>query len=208
MGVLKALAWPLTVAACFAFACIYFRKQVVALLDRTTSVGKNGLKTSGTTGQASQEIEKLKEAQELVEALRPPVLKEREEQIRRGLKEKGLDVEGQTVNVLIRYLATTELIAIFEALYRIIFGSQISLLKAANENRAGGLPHSFVQDHFVHVRDKFSPAFDQWEVETYMRFLLSSRLVLRDAEVYRITDFGVEFLGWMVIIGTAEGKGL
>ena len=95
-----------------------------ALLDRTTSVGKDGLKTSPPTGQTTQEIDKVKQARELVEALTSPVIREREEQIRKDLKGKGLDDNSETVNVLIRYLATTQLIVTFEEIYRVIFGAK------------------------------------------------------------------------------------
>jgi hypothetical protein len=40
----KSLAWPVVIGGCFIFICIFFRKQIGALLSRTTSVGKDGLK--------------------------------------------------------------------------------------------------------------------------------------------------------------------
>lgn len=205
--ILKVAAWPITVVACFVFACIYFRRQMAALLDRTTSVGKEGLKASPPTGQITQEIDKVRQAHELVEALTSPVIREREEAIRKELKDKGLDDSSQAVDVLIRYLATTQLLITFERLYRIIFGSQIFLLKAANENRSG-LHDQFVRDHFAHVRRMFVSAFEQWTVENYIHFLLNEQLMLKEGEFFRITNLGVHFLEWMTRIGAPERKGL
>jgi hypothetical protein len=204
---IKAIAWPAVVVGCFVFACIYFRRQVSALLNRTTSIGREGLKASPPTGQATQEIDKVRQAHELVEALTSPVIREGEEAIRKELKDKGLEDNSETVKVLTRYLATTQLIVTFEELYRVIFGSQIFLLKAANENRAAGLHEQFVKDHFSHVQTLFAPAFDQWTAEAYVHFLLTSGLLLKESDVFRITDLGVDFLEWMIKIGAPEKKG-
>lgn len=206
IDLVKAIAWPVGVVSCFVFACIYFRSQVSGLLNRTTSIGKEGLQTSPPTGQATQEINKVRQANELVEALTPSVVREREEAIRKELKDKGLDDNSDTVKVLTRYLATTQLIVTFEELYRVIFGSQIFLLKAANENRAAGLHEQYVTDHFAHVQKLFSPAFDQWAAPAYVHFLLSSGLMLKDAAFFKITDLGVHFLEWIIKIGAPEKK--
>jgi hypothetical protein len=205
--ILKVIAWPIAVGACFVFSCIYFRRHLAALLDRTTSVGKEGLKTSPPTGQTTQEIDKIKQARELVEALTSPVIREREDGIRKELKDKGLQDDSETVKVLVRYLATTQLIVRFEELYRIIFGSQIFLLKAANENRAAGLHDKFVHDHFTQVQQIFAPTFDQWKTENYVHFLISSSLLVKDGDSYRITNLGVDFLEWITKIGAPERKG-
>lgn len=209
IDITKVINWPLIVLICFVFFCIFFRKQIVLLLNRTTSVGKDGLKTSLATVQSSREIDKLKQPQEelLADVLASPTLKGREKLIRKELKEKGMDDTGDTVKVLIRYLAMAQLIVNFQEIYRIIYGSQISLLGIANENRAKGISIGIVKTHFVTFQQMFKPIFDQWEVDTYMQFLLSSNLVNKEAQVYRITEFGVEFLDWLVKTGLPDKTG-
>ncbi len=206
--ILKIVIWPAVTIGCVIFACVYFRKQLSALLDRTTSVGKDGLRASPPTGQTTQDIDRVRKAQELVEVLTSPVVREREELIRKELKEKGLEDQSETVKVLTRYLATTQLIVAFEELYRTIFGSQIFLLKAANENRAGGITDDFVTEHFENVKRMFAPTFDQWKSENYIRFLLISGLLTRAGQSYGITNLGVDFLEWITKIGAPERKGL
>jgi hypothetical protein len=206
--ILTTVAWPVATVGCIVFVCIFFRKQFAALLDRTTSLGKEGLKTSPPTGQATQELDKLKQAQQLMEALTSPVIREREDLIHQELKAKGLEDESETAKVLIRYLATAQLIVTFEELYRVIFGSQIFLLRTANENRAAGLHKSFVQRHFSNVQEMFAPTFQQWTVENYLHFVLNSRLLIDDEDFYRISNLGVEFLEWIVKVGAPEQKGL
>jgi hypothetical protein len=206
--IIKVVAWPVAILVCFIFACICFRRHIAALLDRTTSVGKDGLKTVIPTGQSTQEIDRLKQSQELVEALTSPVLREREGLIRAELKKRGLDESGETVKVLIRYLATAGLINTFEELYRIIFGSQIYVLKSANENRPSGVSEEFIDQHFDQIRRFFAPTYDDWNRDQYMDFLLKLNLMVREAGFYRITNLGVEFLGWMTKVGAIEKKGL
>lgn len=205
--ILKIAVWPIAVVACFVFACIYFRRQVAVLLDRLTSVGKDGLKVPPPTGQTSQEIDKVRQAYDLVEAFTAPVIHEREVAIRKELKEKGLDDTNQAVSFLIHHLAIAKLINTFERLYRIIFGSQIFLLKIANENRTG-LHDQFVKDHFVQACQMFSSVYDRWTVETYIQFLLNEQLMVKDGEFFRITNLGIHFLEWVASVGAPERKGL
>lgn len=208
VDIIKIVVWPLVVVVCFIFACICFRKQIALLLNRTTSVGKDGLKTSLPAVQSSQEIDKVKQAQEelLVDALASPTLKTREDLIRKELKEKGLDDTGDTAKVLIRYFAIAQLVGNFEEVYRIIYGSQISLLKVANENRVKGITVDFVKTRFVSFQQMFAPTFEKWDVDTYMQYPLSAELIVKDFQVYKITQFGVEFLEWLVKTGLSENK--
>lgn len=208
LELLKVLIWPGAVVVCVIFVCIFFRKHVAALLDRTTSLGRDGLKTSPPTGQATQEIDKVNQARELVDELTSPVIREQEDQIYKILKDKGLAENSDAVKVLVRYLATTQLIVKFEELYRIVYGSQIYLLKASNENRPGGLLKGFVENHFSQVQKVHAPAFDDWNADSYVKFLLSSNLLLKDGDFYKITILGVTFLEWITRVGAPEHKGL
>lgn len=206
--IIEVLAWPIAALVCFIFACIYFRRHLAALLDRTTSIGKEGLKTTSPTSQSTQEVDRLKQSQELVEALISPAVKERENLIHAELNKRGLDDSGETAKVLIRYLATANLIIIFEGIYRIIYGSQILLLKSANENRVSGLSKESIDQYFAQVRQTFAPFFDKWTVDGYLNFLLTSNLLIQDSGFFKITILGVEFLEWMTKIGAIEKKGL
>lgn len=206
--ILKIFAWPLAVLCAIVFVCIFFRAQWQALLNRTTSVGKDGLKASAPTGQSVQKIEKPGDQQDLVEKLFSPVLRQRENLIRKELKESGPKEDSETIKVLIKYLAANIIALNCEFVYRNIFGSQIFLLKQANENRGTGLHVTFVTQHFQHVQKMFAPSFDQWTVDTYTHFLLNSQLLFRDADYFKLTDQGVAFLEWLTRSGSPEKKPL
>ena len=205
---LKAFSWPIAIVACVIFVCIYFRRQVSSLLDRTTSLGKDGLRTATQLTQITQEVEGVNQAQELMNALVSPVLLEREKLIRKDLNGKGLDGKAEAMDVLIRYLAVAQLVVAFEDIYRVIFGSQIYLLRLVNENRVLGLPEDAVQEHFSQVQRRFAPAFNNLAIDGYLHFLIQSHLLIKSGNNYVITNFGVEFLEWVVKIGLQEDKGL
>ena len=208
MAVIEALSWPLTVVACFITGCLLFRAQVASFLSRATSVGKDGIKTSAPAGQTAQFADKMKQAQDLVEALASPVLREQESIIRKELEDKGVYEDSESVRVLIKYLANAQLVIRYEQTYRLLFGSQIHLLKRANEQRGAGIEKDAVSTYFDNVKAGYAPNFDQWTVDAYVQFLLDSHLLVEDQKVYAITNFGVDFLQWMMKVGASENKRL
>jgi len=138
-------------------------------------------------------------------ALDSPALLEQERLIKADLQKRGLEHEGDTVDVLVRYLAQSQLTVIFEEVYRLIFGSQIYILKRINESRA--LKRSVVEEHFRYTQTLF-PVFADWDTDRYMLFLLGRGVVVFANEEYIITTLGMEFLAWMIRVGATEGKGL
>ena len=208
MEVLRIVVWPAVVVSCFVFFCLCFRSQVSALLGRTTSVGKDGLKAFPPTGQTPIDATRLEQAQEPFEVLISPAIKEREELIRSELRDKGLHENTETTKVLVRHLATANLVLVFEECYRVILGSQILLLKAANVQRATGIAEDDLADYFVEVQEQYAPTFDEWSVDNYIAFLLASTLMVEESASYKITNLGVEFLEWIIKVGATENKGL
>ena len=95
---------------------------------------KEGLKIGPATGQQSQP-DRTKQAQELMRALDSSALLEQERLIKADLEKRGLEHTGETIDVLVRHLAGYQLAVAFEEIYRLIFGSQIYILKRANETR-------------------------------------------------------------------------
>jgi hypothetical protein len=111
-----------------------------------------------------------------------------------------------TTEILIRNLAFNQAIASAERLYRLIFGSQIALLKALNV----GTPKTEdeVRQFFERAKRKAPKFYGDYQYETWRDFLLGQAAIARDAEtgLYGITQNGREFLSWMVGQGIAEDK--
>jgi hypothetical protein len=204
LHLLEAMKWPGVVLALALLVIFLFRAQLAVFLSRVTSIGKEGLKTGPVTGQQTQP-DRTKQAQELMRALDSAALVEQERVIKADLEKRGLEHTGETVDVLVRYLAQSQLAVAFEEVYRVIFGSQIYILKRANENRV--LNRTVIEGHFRHTQTLF-PEFADWDVDRYMSFLLTRGLLQRTGDDYLITTLGTEFLGWMVRIGAGEYKPL
>lgn len=203
-ALVNVLKWPVVFLAVALIVIFLFRAQLAIFFSRVTSIGKEGLKTGPVTGQESQP-ERAKQAQELMRALDSIALVEHERLIKADLQKRGLDHTGETIDVLVRYLAGSQLAVAFEEVYRIIFGSQIYILKRANESRV--LSRTAVEAHFRHTQTLF-PEFADWEVDRYMSFLLTRGLLQGSGDDYAITALGTEFLAWMVRIGAGENKPL
>jgi hypothetical protein len=204
LHLLDTLKWAVVVVTLALVVIFLFRAQFSVFLSRVTSISKAVLKTGFVTDQQN-EPSRSWQVQELMRAFDSAALLGQERTIKADLEQRGLEHTGETIDVLIRYLAQSQLIVIFEEIYRIIFGSQIYILKRANENRV--LNRTVVEGHFQHTQTLF-PQFAEWDVDRYMSFLLDRGLLQRTGDNYFITLLGQEFLGWMVRIGAAEYKPL
>jgi hypothetical protein len=204
---IKALGWP---HFSFAFAIIFlalFRKQIAGLISRVTSIDKSGLKASPTP-EAQREKTKTEAIQELLRGIGDSiVLRDVEGRIKSELQQRQLDIEGDTVKILISLLAAATVIVQFEQIYNFIFGSQIRLLKSLNEVVGQGLPKENVTFYFEAVRLATEPLAN-WSFDEYLAFLHGRLLVILTGDTYHITNLGVEFLTWMTKNGRSENRPL
>ena len=205
---IEAIGWP---HVAFLFALIFilvFRKQFAALISRVTSIDKTGVKT-GPMPEAQREEKKSEAVQELLLAIGDSiVLREVESHIKTELKERGLEVQGDTIKVLIKHFAASKILLEFEQIHNLIFGSQIFLLKKMNETVGQGVGKDFITTHYDHVRDIFKEQLAEWTLDQYLAFLVARLLIAVKGERYHITNLGVEYLTWMARNGRSENKPL
>jgi hypothetical protein len=148
--------------------------------------------------------------QELVDRIgNSIVITELENNIKRELKEKDLEVEDETAKVLLRHLAGTQLLLEFERIHSMIFGSQLFLLRQLNANIPNGVTEVEVFLHFEKVKQQFLESFKNWTAEQYLSYLYSKFLITKDAENnIHLTNLGVEYLIWITRNGLREDKPL
>jgi hypothetical protein len=135
------------------------------------------------------------------------VISELEKTIISELEKNKLPVEGDSIKILVKHLAGTQLLLSFERIHNIIFGSQIFLLKKLNESIGVGRPKSFVEQHVDHIKKIFSELSD-WSDDQYLRFLFDRLLITRKNDQFFITNLGVEYLTWLVRNGRSENRPL
>ncbi len=207
-GIIKAIGWP-HVAFLFAvFFMLLFRKPLLGLIPRITSIDKNGIKALQTP-EAQREEQKKESVQKLLLAIGDSiVLQDIESRIKTELSEKGLETNGDTIKVLIKHLAGTRVLLEFEQIHNLIFGSQIFLLKKLNEVAGQGKPIEFVANYFKNVKVLFPEQFGDWSLEQYISFLTGRLLLTTKENIYHITNLGVEYLTWMIRNGKREDNPL
>lgn len=128
--------------------------------------------------------------------------------IKSELESKGLSTDGDSVKVLIKHLAGTQLLLRFEQIHSAIFGSQIYLLKKLNESSEKGRNLDFVYHHIDHIKTLF-PELADWDYEQYLAYLYSHLLITNgENEKVHITNLGVEYLTWLIRNGRSDNKPL
>lgn len=204
---ISSLGWP-HVSLIFALIFIFvFKRAISVFIGKIKSVGKEGLKTEST--QTVEIEEKRKKAvEELMKFGDSNVTNELETLIRQDLINRGLDANGDTIKVLIRHLAATQLALDFEQIYNIIFGSQILLLRKLNEAAGVGEDHDFMKTHFEYIHSLFPEELDGWTLEQYLSFLFGRTLITIKDNNYHITIKGVDFLIWLTKTPRSESRPL
>ena len=195
----------------FVFALVFvfiFRKPLSGLINRTEKIGKDGLTASSTSDAQSGASESTSESvQKLLDAVGSSiVINDQEQRIIADLEAKSLDTSGDSVRVLVKYLAGTQLLLAFEQIHGTIFGSQIRLLKKLNELVGHGRPTEFVESYFNEVREQYPELPDEWDLEKYLEFMFSHLLITKNKSQYHITNLGVEYLTWVARNGKSEDK--
>jgi hypothetical protein len=184
-------------------------------------IGKEGLsidQVSGVTAVSSQSEaapvnntlalnqETEQRLSEVRQAGISPVILEQQNRIRADLKKLGLTCsKDETIEILVRLLAINQISYAIERMYRLIFGSQIRILKLLNVYS----PTRVIDIKLIYEEAKAeSPkVFEVYSFEAYLNFLTSSNLIgTSDAQSYSISPFGKAFLQWMVMEGLPENK--
>ena len=151
-----------------------------------------GQKLEQVSGQESESEVDKKAVDKLLSAVGDNiVISELEKRIIDDLKANNLQVEGDSIKVLVKHLAGTQLLLAFERIHSIIFGSQIFLLKKLNESLGVGKPISFVEQHIEHIRNMFSESLSSWTDEQYLQFLYDRLLIVRNNDQIHITNLGL-----------------
>lgn len=207
MNLLKNVgAWHLI----FLFAVIFifvFRSQIGQLISQINSIKKDGIKINSLP-ETQKAIEGNKALEKyLKESEDSPVLKVVIEDINKDLEERGMNINNSaTVVPLIKFLAIEKIFVHFERSYRIIFGSQIWLLKTLNESKNVGMNAQNMQSRFSHIQKTHPEFYKEKLLDDYLRFLVDAKLIFNKANIWYLTDVGIEFLIWITRNGLPENK--
>jgi hypothetical protein len=208
-------AWPICVCAVllilgFTFLILH-NKEIGRLIDRTRSIGKEGVQADAASALATTRQEEAKETtpntsavDELLKTFDNQLLVEQEAYITKLLNDGGVKKPEDREQVLTRYLAWCYIVIRFESLFQSIFCSQLNALALLNSTAPDGLPFAALEPWYEVGKTAYpaiytSYTFDQWL--GYMTRMVLIRSAEGDATRVQITVLGREFLKYLVESG-------
>src|SRR5438128_2534522 len=120
------LVWPLVVVVLGFGFMVLFRKPISTLLDRTKRVSRSGLETFEAP-QLPAPAEKPDPLKEFMSTYDNQLLLENEAVIVADLKGRGLTDPAAAQKALVRSLAGTQILLLFERVQQLIWASQVAL---------------------------------------------------------------------------------
>ena len=190
------------------FFMVYFRKNIRKLIDRFKGgrAGNYGVDCSGVPSQTAEKIE-VDPAKELMDSFNSPLVLERENLIREELQKKGILTDTKkAAEVLMRYMAALQVLIDFQNIDSLIWGSQLYILEALNEIKAGLSKEHIKSSYYDKAKEKFPEQYYEYSYEQYIQFLITNNLLLEQEGKYVITVKGVEFMRYLVAIGKSGAR--
>ncbi|MCF6100361.1 hypothetical protein [Mesorhizobium muleiense] len=197
VDLLKGIAWP----AAILIVAQLFSSDIRAILPRLRKAGPSGVELDAPEQQ--QRIEPPSSGIPDDPDLPVPTaaLAILEERLRKQIETKP---EAKRQPILLRELAISRLITLFERVHRLIFGSQIDLLKSLN--LTGPKSMELVRPYYDEAAILSPDFYKDYDFDKWLSFLTSAELVeIKDGQM-DITETGREFLVYMVNTRLIERK--
>lgn len=192
------LAWPGVMLITALVALFLFRAPLAALIHRTKSVGKTGLETY--EAQPAQPGDEKKAIEEFFKTFDNPLILESEDLIQKDLKQRKIESPSDRERVLIRSLASTNIILHFERVHSLIWASQLALLRFLNA-RDDGADVSHAIGFYEMGKKEFPAWYESYPIDRWLGFLESTNLIARHDSRIFISVGGREFLKYLIAVG-------
>jgi hypothetical protein len=195
-AMIEALAWPAVSLVLGLVALFSFRGPLVRKIDRITRAGKDGV-----SFERPQDPELLNsEALSFEELMKQPIsatVLEREKFVTDQLSKFPLKTETERISVLKRAVATVNIDLEYTRIAHIIFGSQLNFLVQLAGTR-NGLPKSRAESTYSNAAAQFPDLYRERPFEAWLAYLLTSNLLAADGDRLDITQYGSDFLKYLV----------
>jgi hypothetical protein len=185
------------------------REQEVQTQDKTREVAPRehaltpaGAALSGTASGSAHALADLTmgeagiiprlRTEDLIHGMDTPRIMAQDKAIREDLDR--LENQADRENVLVRYLASSQVVRDFDRAYILIFGSQISALAALNSAAADGLAEDEIRLFYDDAKSRYPSEYETYPFEKWVDFLKRAGLVRDSTNGYAITEWGNEFL--------------
>jgi hypothetical protein len=215
---LEVIKWPLVFLICFLVALFVLRSAITKLFDRARRAGFGNKTIDFAPGPAAEQqltLEAQKSTGESlsvrVEDVLPPPMEiyaPYEKEIVTTLEKTKYPPNIEKA-WLIRAVAVNRVMAGHESIYRLILGSQLELLLAANS----GVPPDLARAHeiFNNAKATFPSIYTNFAFEGWLHWVTSTTGLMSlqsfgAQQVLRTTPLGKDFLHYLVASGLTSPK--
>jgi len=174
---------------------VMFRSNIGRFLDRTKSVGKDGVRAYDEPAALPPQQPVAPPNDALLKRLEEyhnPLLREVEENIANDLKARGLTNLNDANKALIKSLAGTQLLLEFERVENTIFASQVAALTFLNPRTPTQL--SDIEPFYSAAASKYPKLYENKPFHDWLSYLIAKTLVRVNEDGVEITVRGREYL--------------
>ena len=191
--------WPIVVVIISISSFIIFRTPISGFISRVREINKTGVKAMAGDSQNPPATDSS-QMDELMRSFDNILLKKQEDAIEEELSNKQINTDPDKVKVLIRHLAAYQQYFQFEKIYSEIYGSQINMLQGLNSSFDGNKDEN-LKSHYDFNKTLYPEFFKEYPFEKYINYLIQSGLVTENSGIYKITQFGTNFLIYLTQTG-------
>ena len=193
---IEALAWPLVGLVLGLVAIATFRGPIVRQIERITRAGREGVSFERPQDPAPPRSE----AQSFADLMRQPIsatVLARENAVAQQLSALSLKTDAERIAVLERVVASVNIDLEFTRIAHMIFGTQLAFLVQLSGTREG-LRVSDAQAAYSSAVARYPDFYKERPFEHWLGYLVAANLVRHEKEVLDITQYGTDFLKFLV----------
>lgn len=227
--IVQSMNYPFVILIISIVAIFAFRKPICGLIDRIIkgNIGPSSFdaphpqaQTDGRGVRGMPELGKVSEplntenqhestsanndgARAFLQSFDNPLLKEVEDNIRADLIRRNINSAPDKEKVLIRALASAQVIMELEKIYASIWKSQIDALRYLNGQNDGALSTD-LSLFYNYAKSSFPEWYEKQPYEAWLSYMTAFNLIQRKNENVHITVLGRQFLRYIVDAGKLE----
>lgn len=193
---IDALAWP-AVGLILGLVVIFaFRGSIIRKIERITRASKEGVSFERPQDPEPPKSEALSFDELMKQPISATVL-EREKLVTSQLVNLPLKTDAERIAVLERAVASVNIDLEFTRIAHIIFGSQLNFLVQLSGTRHG-LTKLHAESAYAATAAQHPDLYKERPFEDWLGYLLNANLLIADGDRFDITQFGTDFLKYLV----------
>jgi hypothetical protein len=197
------ITWPVVGLVLGLTFLLLNRTPLATLINRIRRVGKGGLEAFDTPPPPP--TEEKRGVDEFFRTYDSPILIEAEERIQVDLKNRNIVAPADREKMLVRALASAQIIQHFEIIHDNIWLSQVACLRFLNpRNDGASIPE--IKPFYNAAVATFPNFYTDYSFDQWLAFLVQTNLVVKKAAKVHITVAGREFLRYLIAAGKSDPR--